>query len=100
MCEFESSPCVEEEEERVTTAWEETARRPSPGRLTGDELFEVIGMAAEAKDPNRATSSCGQQISINDWRFPPAIFAFTTATIISNTAGQDRPGKNRKKSNY
>ena len=28
---------------RVTTAWEEMARRPRPGRLTGDE---VVGMTS------------------------------------------------------
>ena len=38
-CDSDSSP----ELDRVTTACEETARRPRPGRLTGDEL--VVGIA-------------------------------------------------------
>lgn len=34
---------MEEEEERVTTAWEEMARRPNPGRFMGEAvLFGMI----------------------------------------------------------
>jgi hypothetical protein len=44
---------VRVEDDRVTTAWEETARRPNAGRLTGDEVLEV-GMAGRQHSPLHA----------------------------------------------
>lgn len=57
---------------RVTTAWDDTARRPRPGRLTGEEVFETleVGMAVSeelAEEPQAGNQLCSRGIECGDW---------------------------------
>ena len=56
----------------MTTAWEDTARRPRPGRLTGEEVFEAleVGMAVSEKlpeEPQAGNQLCSRSIECGDW---------------------------------
>ena len=56
----------------MTTAWEDTARRPRPGRLTGEEVFEVleVGMAVSEKlpeEPQAGNQLCSRRVECGDW---------------------------------
>ena len=57
---------------RVTTAWEDTARRPRPGRLTGEDVLEAleVGMAVSEKlpeEPQAGNQLCSLSIECGDW---------------------------------
>ena len=56
----------------MTTAWDDTARRPRPGRLTGEEVFETleVGMAVSeelAEEPQAGNQLCSRGIECGDW---------------------------------
>ena len=56
----------------MTTAWDDTARRPRPGRLTGEEVFETleVGMAVSEESPEEPLAGnqlCSRSIECGDW---------------------------------
>lgn len=51
----------------MTTAWEETARRPRPGRLTGEEVVLEFGMTANNQRRSRRLSSRRPGCQLGAW---------------------------------